>query len=327
MTTRRQFTSQLGALAALGSTGLYRGAQAQQPDTARLLVGFPPGGSSDNVARRLADKLRGTYASTVIVENKPGAGSQIAVSALKQSAPDGATLLLSPPGPFTIFPFTYRKLPYSIVDVIPVSVVATFPFAFAVGPAVPASVTNLREFLAWAKANPEKANFGSPASGSAPHLLGILLSKMAGVELTHVAYRGDGPGLQDLIGGQVSAYSSVLGSFLPLLQSTRLRVLAASGPSRSPFAPALPTYREEGFPFDNVEWFGVFLPAKTPPATVQRAASAVQAAVAHPDFVKGLADFTMTAVSSTPQALADSIRASTEEWRVKIKMTGFTAES
>src|SRR5690606_35425502 len=148
------------------------------------------------------------------------------------------------------------------------------PFAFAVGPAVPASVRTVPDFIAWARVNPGKANFGSPASGSTPHLVGSLLGQMAGVELTHVAYRGDGPGLQDLMGGQLSAYSTVLGSYMPYMKSDRLRLLAVSGTVRSSFALDLPTYREQGYSLEMTEWFGAFVPARTPAAVVQRAAAA-----------------------------------------------------
>ncbi|KRD16413.1 twin-arginine translocation pathway signal protein [Acidovorax sp. Root267] len=327
MTTRRQFAVQLASLAALG-TGIVPAAQAQQhSDLARLLVGFPPGGSTDNVARRLAEKLRGTYAANVLVDNKPGAGTQIAVSALKDAVPDGTTLLLSPPSPFTVYPYTYRKLPYALEDVAPVSMACTFPFALAVGPAVPDSVRTLQDFVAWAKANPGKASFGSPASGSTPHLVGSVLGKMAGIDFTHIAYRGDAPGLQDLMGGQVPAYSTVLGSYLPHLKSGRLRLLAVSGTERSSFAPDLPTYREQGFALDMTEWFGVFVPARTPAATVQRVADAMRAAVAQPDFVRGLAEFGMTARSSTPQELVTRLRAEAEQWRVHVKNIGFTADT
>ena len=327
MGNRRQFTSQTASLALLATLGLPRLARAQQLDTARILVGFPPGGSTDNVARRLADRLRGSYASNLIVDNKPGASTQIAVAALKASEADGATMLLSPPGPFTIFPYTYKKLPYRPDDFQPVSLVCTYSFAFAIGPAVPEGVRTLKDFLDWARANPSKASFGSPASGSAPHLIGSLLSKMAGVELTHIPYRGDAPGLQDLLGGQVAAYSTVLGSFLPHLKGDRLRVLAVSGAARNAFAPSLPTYREQGFPIDLIEWFGVFVPSATPQAVVQRLAGAMKTAVDQPDFAKGLADLGMSAGSSTPQALAERIRAESERWSVDIKKIGFTAES
>lgn len=327
MTTRRQFATQLAALAALGAASMHRVAHGQQPELARVLVGFPPGGSTDNVARRLAEKLRGTYAANVLVENKPGAGAQIAVTAAKEAAPDGATLLLSPPAPFTVYPHTYRKLPYTPEDVQAVSMVCTFPFAFAIGPAVPESVRNIPDFVAWVKANPGKGSFGSPASGSTPHLMGSLLGQLAGVELTHVGYRGDGPGLQDLMGGQLPAYATVLGSYLPQMKSGRLRLLAVSGPTRSAFAPDIPTFREQGHALDMTEWFGVFVPARTPAAAAQRAGDAVRAAVLQPDFVRGLAEFGMTAQGSTAQELAQRVRAENAQWRDNVKRIGFTAES
>jgi tripartite-type tricarboxylate transporter receptor subunit TctC len=326
MSTRRQFTIQLSA--ALGAAGLGLPARAQTtPDLARLLVGFPPGGSTDNVARRLAEQLRGKYAPNVIVDNKPGAGAQIAVTVLKEAAPDGSALLLSPPAPFTIYPYTYRKLPYDVKDVQPVSMVCTFPFALAVGPAVPDSVRTVPDFVAWLKANPGKGSFGSPASGSTPHLVGSLFGKLAGVEFTHVGYRGDGPGLQDLMGGQVPAYSTVLGSYLPHLASGRVRLLAVTGTERSPFAPNLPTYREQGYDLEMTEWFGIFLPAQASAAAVQRANEAVRAAVAQPDFVRGLSEFGMTAGSSTPRQLADRVRSESEQWRERVKRIGFSADS
>lgn len=327
MTTRRQFTARLGTLAALGAVGMHRVAHGQQPDLARMLVGFPPGGSTDNVARRLSEKLRGTYAPNVIVENRPGAGAQIAVTVAKEAAPDGATLLLSPPAPFTVYPHTYRKLPYTPEDVQPVSMVCTFPFAFAVGPAVPESIRNVTDFVTWVKANPGKGSFGSPASGSTPHLMGSLLGQLAGIELTHVGYRGDGPGLQDLMGGQLPAYSTVLGSYLPQMKSGRLRLLAVSGPTRSSFAPDIATFREQGYALDMTEWFGVFVPARTPAAMVQRAGDAVRAAVGQPDFVRGLAEFGMTAQGSTAQELSQRVHAENAQWQGYVKRIGFTAES
>lgn len=331
MSTRRRFTTQLGtmsALAAFGSAAWPLAAQAQpQPELARMLVGFPPGGSTDNVARRLAEKLRGQYAANVIVDNRPGAGTQIAVVALKEAHADGLTLLLSPPAPFSVYPFTYRKLPYGPEDAVPVAMVCTFPFALAVGPAVPDSVRNLTDFVAWAKAHPDRANFGSPAAGSTPHLVGSLLGQMAGMPFTHVAYRGDAPGLQDLMGGQLSAYSTVLGSYLPHLKSGRLRLLAVSGTQRSAFAPDLPTYKEQGYALEMTEWFGVFVPARTPAPVIRRLAEAVRVAVAQPDFVQGLAELGITAQSSTPQALDETLRAEREQWRVNVKRIGFTADT
>lgn len=329
MTDRRQFTARLmGTLGATAALPLWpRLASAQTPEVVRIVVGFPPGGSTDNVARRLAEKLRGAYAPTMLVDNRPGAGTQIAVGAVKEAAADGGTVLLSPPAPFSVYPFTYRKLPYAPQDVVPVAMVCTFPFAFAVGPAVPASVRTLPDFIAWAKAHPAQAAFGSPAAGSTPHLLGSLLGKMAGVELTHVPYRGDGPGLQDLMGGQVAGYSTVLGSYLPQLRSGRLRLLAVSGSARSPFAPELPTYAEQGYALDNTEWFGLFVPARTPQAVIERLATAARAAVAQPDYAQGLAEFGMSAQFVGPKELAAKLKADTDFWRVQVPRIGFTADS
>ena len=326
MHTRRTFASQLAGVAALAAIP-HRFAHSQSFEVAKILVGFPPGGSTDAVARRIAEKLRGSYANAVIVDNKPGAAMQISVSTLKDSAPDGSTFLLSPSAPFSIYPFTYRKLPYTLEDVAPVSSVCTFAFGFAVGPAVPESVRNVRDFIAWSKAHPTKANYGSPASGSTPHLLGIILSKHSGADLMHVGYRGDGPGLNDLLGGQVSGYSTTLGSFLPHLKSGRIRLLAVSGIERNKFVPDIPTYKEQGFPITATESFDLYLPGKTPPDIVRRAAAHLQPVLLQPDVVSALGDVGMTAGSSTPQALADKLKAASEEWRRVIKDIGFTAES
>lgn len=323
MITRRTFNRSIGALAA--TVSLPHAARAQVPDLLRLLVGFPAGGATDTVARRLAEKLKGKLAVNVIVENRPGAGGQLAVSGLKSSPANGLTLLLSPPAPFLIYPFTYKTLPYAPTDVVPVAKVCNFPFALGVGPAVPATVRSLRAFLDWVKADPSRANFGSPAAGAPPHLVGALLALQASVPLTHVPYRGDAPGLQDLIGGQLPAYSSTLGSFLPNLRAGRLRLLAVSGAERSPFAPEAPTYREQGFPIDISEWFGLFALAGTPPVTVQRAADAVREATAQTDFAQGLADFGMAAQTSTPAELTIQLQQEREFWRTEVKRIGFTA--
>jgi tripartite-type tricarboxylate transporter receptor subunit TctC len=326
MTARRQFASQLAGVAALAAAP-FRLAHSQNLDLAKILVGFSPGGSTDVAARRLAEKMRGGYANTVLVENKPGAAAQIAITTLKDSPPDGSTLLLTPTAPLAIYPFTYKKLPYSVEDVTPVSLVSSFAFGLGVGPAVPASVRGVKDFLSWCKENPTKANFGSPASGSTPHLLGILLSKLSGVDLTHVGYRGDAPGLQDLMGGQVSSFSTTVGGFLPHLKGGRLRLLAVAGIGRNKFVPDVPTYREQGYPITATESFALFLPRNTPPKIVRRAAAYLQPALAQPDIVSAFADIGMTARSSTPQAVSDLLKSDAEEWSRLIKQIGFTAES
>lgn len=325
MISRRDF---LTTTAALASASWVRSAYAQNiPELARILIGFPPGGSTDVIARRLADKMKGQYASSVIVENKPGAGAQIAVTTLKNSAPDGLTLLVSPGAPFSVYPFTYKKLSYAVDEIQPVGMVATFPFAFAVGPAVPASVKTLRDYLDWVKRNPAQGNYGSPAAGSTPHLVGELLSKQGATQLTHVAYRGDAAGIQDLLGGQLSGYSTVLGSLLPHLKGDKIRLLAISGAHRSTFVPEVPTYKEQGFAIEFTEWFGLFAPAKVPPATLQKIGSVLQTSLGDAEFGKALADFGMTPKFSGPADLARQIKTDAELWGPIIKSLGFTADT
>lgn len=328
MTTRRKFTQYITGTSALAGLGLPFSASAQASlETARILVGFPAGGTTDAMARRIADKLRGGYANQAVVENKPGVGGQIAITTLKDSPADGSTLLLTPSSCLSIYPFTYPKLPYTLADVAPVSVACYFSHGFGVGPAVPEKVKTIKDFLAWAKAEPGKANYGSPAAGSMPHMIAALMSKISGTELKHIPYRGSAPGIQDLLGGQISAMSSPVGDYLPYLKTGKLRLLAVSGTQRSPFAPEVPTYREQGLPITVREWYGLFLPGKASAQAVIRAAAYLQPALSQPELISGLAQVGMEVQSSKPEVLAALLKADAEEWRRLIKTVGFSAES
>lgn len=328
MTTRRAFTQSLLGSAALSAFGLPLAAQAQASlDMAKILVGFPPGGTTDALSRRVADKLRGSYASNVIVENKPGAGGQIAISALKTAPADGSTLLLTPSSMLSVYPFTYSKLPYTLDDLAPVSVACFFSHGFGVGPAVPASVKTIKDFVAWAKANPDRANFASPAAGSIPHLTAALFSKLTKADLQHVPYKGSAPGIQDLLGGQVSSMCSPVGDYLPHLKSGRLRLLATSGPQRSPFTPDVPTFKEQGIDISVREWYGFFLPAKASPEVRRRAAAYLQPALASKDLIDSMAQVGMEVQSSTPDQLAAWLKADADQWRGIVKEIGFSADS
>jgi tripartite-type tricarboxylate transporter receptor subunit TctC len=327
MSNRRDFVKQAASLAALGSLGYAGTASAQNIELAKILCGFPPGGTSDAMSRRLADRLRGAYAPNVVVENKPGAGGQIAVTTLKDSPPDGSVMLLTPSSMLSVYPYVYKSLPYvPATDVQPVSIACWFDHAFGVGPGVPDSVKNLKDFVAWAKANPAKANYGSPGAGSMPHLIAALLAKITNQELKHIPYRGSAPGIQDLLGGQISAMSSPVGDYLP--HKGKLRVLAISGEKRSAFLPDVPTYTEQGFPEIKVrEWYGVFLPGKASPDVVRRASAALQPALSHPEMASSLATFGMEVAYTTPQGLADLLKADTDVWARHVKTIGFTPES
>jgi len=299
------------ALAALAPLA----ARAQTVENLRILAGFPPGGTTDAVSRQVGNRLRGSFARNVVVENRAGAGGRIAVEELRRSAADGTTMLTTPSSVITLHPHIYRALPYGPGDLTPVAMAVRFEHAFGVGPAVPAAVRDLRGFLDWARANPALANFGSPSAGSAPHFIGALLARESGVDLRHVPFRGSAPGIQDLLGGQIQAFSSPLGDFLAHLREGRLRLLATSGPTRSRFAPDVPTYVEQGFAGISItEWFGFFMPNGTPVATINAAAQAVRQALGHGEVVDGLAQMGLAAAPSTPAELAAIVRNDFERW-------------
>ncbi|MEJ8845519.1 Bug family tripartite tricarboxylate transporter substrate binding protein [Variovorax rhizosphaerae] len=325
--TRRHILQSTGAAALLASIGQQAFAQAQI-ETARIITGFAAGGTSDTTCRRVATKLGPPYANTCVVENKTGAGGQIAVTYVKSQPADGATILQTPTSILTIYPHIYKKLPYDpLVDLTPVTVACVFDFGFAVGPAVPLDVKTVPQFLAWAKANPAGANFGSPAAGSTPHFIGVLLGKSAGVELKHAAYRGTQPAMLDLLGGNISAVSGPIGDITQHLPTGKIRILGVSGEKRSRFAQDVPTFGEQGIKdMAHSEWFAFLLPAKASPEVLNRLNGAMRSALAQKDVIDGLAGFGLEAMSSTPQELTDLIKKDTAKWAPIVKQVGFTAE-
>ncbi|WP_341908740.1 Bug family tripartite tricarboxylate transporter substrate binding protein [Polaromonas sp. YR568] len=324
--SRRHIIQSTSAAALLASLG--QRAWAQALDGTKVIAGFAPGGTADTVSRRVADKLQPGYAKTAVVENRTGAGGQIAVQFVKNAAPDGATVLLTPMSMLGIYPHTYKKLPYDpVADLQPVSAAAVFDYGFAVGPMVPASVKNVPDFLAWCKANPTLANFGSPAAGSSPHFIGSLLGRAAGVDLRHVAFRGTQPAVLDMIGGQIAAVSGPSGDFAQHVAAGKCRLLATSGPKRGKFTPGTPTLQEQGFrDMAFTEWFGFFVPARTPQDVVQRLNTAIRSALASQDVIDGLAGLYLEAMPTSPTQLAAMLKADTELWGPLVKAVGFTPE-
>jgi tripartite-type tricarboxylate transporter receptor subunit TctC len=325
MKTRRRF---LGA-ASLGLLGsaLPFTLRAQSIDTAKILVGFPPGGTTDVMARMVAEKLRGGYAKVAVVENRPGAGGQLAVTATKDSAPDGTTLLLTPSSMLTIYPHTYKSLQYKLDDVTPVSLAMHTHHVISVGPSIPDSVKTLKEFFAYCKANPDKAAYGSPGAGSMPHLIGVLLAKASGVEMRHVGYRGSAPGIQDLLGGQLPAFFGPVGDVIAHAKAGKVRPLGTSGAKRDAFLPSVATMGEQGFKVALREWYAFFMPGKASADTVSRASAALQKALADGEVVERGRQFGLEVSSSSPRALADLLKADAAEWSGLAKETGFTADS
>ena len=213
MTTRRQLLQGATAASLLGWASLPTLAQ-NRIETLRIIVGFPPGGTTDAFARRIGEKLRGTYANNVIIDNKPGAGGQIGVMTLKSAAADGAHILYSPASMLTIYPHSYSRLNYTQADVAPIGMGHSTDHAFVVGPAVPDAVRNIRDFVEWAKANPGKASVGNPAAGSMPHLLAGRLAMLGGFQITNVPFAGSGPAIPQVLGGQLAGMSSPLGDWV-----------------------------------------------------------------------------------------------------------------
>ena len=322
---RNLFAAALAALALGLAPGLF--AQTTQRPL-RVVVPFPAGGGTDVLARVIAEKLRGNYAPSVIVENRVGASGRTGVEAVKSAEPDGTTLLFVPDFLMTVYPHSFRKLSYDpLKDFVPVAVVASSGLAFAAGPALPAEVKTVKDYLTWAKANPKQASYATTAAGGTPHFVGVMLAQASGVELTPVHYKGGGPARQDLIGGQIPVSVNPIGELLPQLKSGKVRVLAVTSSKRSKFLPEVPTMAESGFP-DIVlsPWLGFFAPAKTPADIVKRLSNGINDAVQSGDTQQSLIKFGMESAAATPVGFAEIVRQDIEKWRPIVKASGFTAE-
>ncbi len=323
--TRRRQLLRWGALPALAALQPFNPAWGQDKTPLRIVVGFPPGGSADILARVVAEKIKAPLDRNVIVENKPGAGGRIALDAVRTAAPDGNTLLLAPMGPFVLFPFTFKKLSYDpFTDFSPVSQVANFQFAVTAGPAT--SARNVAEMAALVKADPKLANFATAGAGTAPHFIGVMLADAAGVQLTHVPFQGGAPAAQAVAGGHVSYVIDTVTESLELHRTGRVRVIAVSGPTRAPQLPEVPTLREQGLNMEATGWFGVFGPAKLDAAIANRVSSAINQAMKDKDTQEQLLKLGYEAVGSTPAQLAASHRADYARWERPIKASGFTAD-
>jgi tripartite-type tricarboxylate transporter receptor subunit TctC len=322
---RRNFISATTATL-LAGTGVMEAARAQDNllPLARVLVGFPPGGSADVIGRALAERLRGVYAENVIVENRPGAWSIVVVRALMNGPADGTSMYLSNLSTSTLYPHVFRSLPFEpLVDLTPVSVVAAFEFALTIGSHIPA--TNLAEFVQWCKANPGKAAYGSLGEGSNAHFLGTMLSAAAGVEWNHVPFRGAGPGVQALLGGHVPSLIGPIGDIAPHHGGGKARVIAVSGRQRSRFLPTVPTFEESGFPgLYAIDGFGLYVKKGTPAPVIARLNKDVATALRQADFRTLLEKLSYEPRASTPQELQALIASEHNRWRDIVKASGFS---
>jgi len=325
MLTRRTILA-ASAAAAIGAAP--RRVQAQTlKKTVHIIVGFPAGGATDLIARILADRLRGRYAASVIVENKPGGAARVAVDYIKNAEPDGSEFLFTPDFPITVYPHSFRTLSYDpLRDLVPVAPASRSTLTFVIGPAVPAEVTSLAEFVAWCKANPEKAVFATTAAGSTTHFVGVMVANEAGVKLSPVHYRGGAPALQDLFGGHVPASVNPIGETLPQAASGKIRILAVASAERSKFLPNVPTMREAGYNVVVETWIGVFAPRKTPPEAVRALNAAIGEAVRSPEMIDSLAKIGSETTYEPPDQFAATVKADLERWGPVVKASGFVAE-
>jgi len=292
----------------------------------RFVVGFTPGGPSDILARALGQKLAERWSQQVVVDNRPGAGGNLAAEAAAKSAPDGHTWLLGNNSILATNQSLYRSLPYDPVkDFVPVALVAIQPNILVVHPSLP--VSSVEELIQFSKANPGKLNYASSGSGAAAHLAGELFKAMAGVDLVHVPYKGAQPALTDVIAGQVQMMFATSASVIPYIKAGRLRALAVTTAQRSASVPGLPTVAEAGVPgFEATTWHGVVVPAATPAALVTRLNEEINSALSEKDLKDRLASLGAEISIGTPRQFADFIARETPKWAKVVKDSGAKPE-
>jgi tripartite-type tricarboxylate transporter receptor subunit TctC len=322
MITRRDLSTVSAAGVAFFAAGLVQGAVAQPlARTAHILTGFTPG-MQDALARLIAGQMS-DYAGTIVVEARPGAAGRIAVEAVKTAVADGTVMLLAPLGFMMLFPHVYRTLRYEPRDFTPVSTVASTPTLLTVGPKVPGDVRTLADFVAWCRANPRQATYGTAGAGTTLHFLGAMLGRTAGFDFLHVPYQGNGS-IQDLLKGEIASAIMPVGSSLGLVRSGDLRALATTGPHRSPFLPTVPTVGEAGYPsLEDLTWYGIFVPAKTPANVVEKLNAALQGALRTDEVKSGMAKLAVELDAISLRDFARLIASQSERWKAIVQATGF----
>ena len=291
----------------------------------RLILGFAPGGSTDLVARVVGQKMAEAWAQQVVVDNRPGANGMIGADLVAKANPDGYSLLLSSIGPMAINASLY-KMPYDIVaEFAPITYTGNVTNLLVVHPSVAAA--NVKELIALAKAQPGKLTFGSSGTGGAPHMAVELFKILAKVNVVHVPYKGGGPAMADLVGGQISGSFASMPSSIPFVRAGKLRALAVTAPKRSPAEPQVPTISEAGIPgFAVLDWQGLFTTAKTPPAIVNKLNAEVVRILALPDVVEKLAVAGVEIQTSTPREWGDFVKSEIAKWGKVVKEAGIKVE-
>ena len=312
--------SSLGVLAAAALICAGAFAQAFPVKPVRMLVAFPTGGSADIVARLLAQRLSEQFGQNVVVENRPGAGGNLAFSALAKADGDGYTIINSTPG-IVINPHLYRRVEFRIEDFVAISHVGEAPLLVMAHPSFPAN--SLAELVKLAKAKPGMIRYASAGNGSSSHLASEVMRMMAGIDLLHVPYKGGGPAFQDVMGGQVELTTLPIAESLPNVRAKRVKAIAQTGSTRSHMAPDVPTLGESGLKGYNVTtWYVVFAPVKTPREIVSRIHGEIDRALKTPELQDKLKGVGVTVVNSTPAEAAAFVRAEYDKWAKVIQQSG-----
>jgi len=323
-----RFNRRLALLLAMAAAAVLPAAYAQQlPPLIKLVVPYPPGGSADTTARLLAQPLQDELKTTVVVENRPGAGGRVAASQLKRDPADGSVILIAPNALTTIQSLVYAgKLDYNVLDdFTPVSRLVSFPLGLAVSGT--SSIRNAADLKAFMSANSASANFGSPGAGGMAHFAGLTFGKVAGIEWTHVAFKGGAPLITDMIGGHIPVGVDALVDQIEFQRAGKIRVLGIFSAQRYPLAPEIPTFAEQGIKMAPVEgWFGAFAPAKTPKETVARIDRAIGHALADPQMKAKLNKIVLEpsylASAEFTRLQADELK----QWAPVVRDSGFTPE-
>ena len=322
------FRTLLSALSPLLlASALSAQAQSFPSRSARIVVGFAPGGATDVTARLLAQELNKLWGQQVVVDNRPGASGMIGAELVAKAPPDGYTLLVSPQTSIVVAPLLIKKVPYdSVKDFATVAVVGSTPQLLVIHPSLPPK--NFREFTAFVKANEKNLSYGSGGIGSTPHMAGELFNTSLGVKVTHVPYKGENPGVADLLGGQIPYMFVNFPVATPHVQAGKLRALAITSPQRSQLAPQFPTVAESGIPgFDTATWNGLYLPAATPRDVITRIHGDVVKVLNAPELrdrmlKQGIDQSTL----NTPEKHAAFVKAEFARWGKVIKDAGIKAE-
>lgn len=320
-----KFLPLLTAVASLASTGALA-ADPFPSKPIRILVGFSPGGSNDIVARLIAPKLSEALGQQVLIDNKPGAGGNIAASTMLSAPADGHTLMMCTTGTISIQPHLVKTTLFNPdTDILPVTQIANAPYLLLVNTALP--VKNTNELIAYAKAKPGVVNFASSGNGTGGHLAGEMLKSRANIDIVHVAYKGTGQAMTDLLGGQVSMIFDQPVSSMQYAKSGKLRILAVASPRRLPALPDVPTVTESGIAgFDPVTWTGLCAPKGTPPAAIERVQRELAKVLAMPEISQRLIQDGLEPVGSTPEKFREFLVADKRKWGSVIKESNIKAD-